>query len=61
MKLAKREAVHKVRRQHCIPLKDERIPIRPPGYFAKCYSRAEIREQNCVAKASVIRVPNDLE
>jgi len=31
------------------------IPIRPAGYFANCYSREEIQEQNCLAKASIIR------
>ena len=37
------------------------IPIRPAGYFANCYSKAEIQEQNLLAKASVIRAPADLE
>jgi len=37
------------------------IPIRPPGYFANCYSDKEIHEQNRLAKASVIRAPADLE
>jgi hypothetical protein len=35
--------------------------IRPPNYFAKVYSRAEIQEGNRLAKASVIRAPKDLE
>jgi len=37
------------------------IPIRPAGYFDNCYSKEEIREQNQLAKMSVIRVPADLE
>jgi hypothetical protein len=37
------------------------IPIRPAGYFANCYSREEIQEQNRLAKASVVRAPADLE
>jgi hypothetical protein len=37
------------------------IPIRPPGYFANCYTKAEIRDDNRLAKSSVIRVPEDLE
>jgi hypothetical protein len=39
----------------------EPIPMRPPGYFANVSSRAEIREENRLAKASVIRAPKDLE
>ena len=39
----------------------EPIPVRPAGYFAYAYSRAEIQEDNRLAKASVIRAPNDLE
>jgi hypothetical protein len=39
----------------------EPIPMRPAGYFAGAYSRAEIQEENHLAKASVIRVPEDLE
>ncbi|SRR5258707_4868995 len=37
------------------------IPIRPEGHFANCYSNQEIREQNRLAKASVIRAPTDLQ
>jgi hypothetical protein len=37
------------------------IPIRPPGYFANYDSKKEIREQNELAKASVIRASADLE
>ena len=39
----------------------EPIPMRPAGYFANCYSKEEIREDNILAKASVIRPPKDLE
>ncbi len=38
----------------------EPIPIRPPGYF-NCQTKAEIEEENELAKASVIRPPDDLE
>jgi hypothetical protein len=31
------------------------IPIRPAGYFANCYGKEEIQEQNRLAKASVVR------
>ena len=37
------------------------IPVRPPNYFANLNSQAEIREENRLAKASVIRAPKDLE
>jgi hypothetical protein len=37
------------------------IPMRPPGYFANCYTKAELAEDNRLAKASVIRAPKDLE
>jgi len=39
----------------------DRIPVRQPGYFEKCYSKAEIQQQNRVAKSSIIRVPSDVE
>ena len=39
----------------------EPIPMRPPGYFANAYSKAEIQEDNRLAKASVIRPPKELE
>ena len=39
----------------------EPIPLRPPGYFAHCYDRAESAEANQMAKSSVIRPPHDLE
>ena len=37
------------------------IPMRPPGYFANCYNKAEIAEENQLAKASIVRAPTDLE
>jgi hypothetical protein len=39
----------------------EPIPLRPPGYFAHCYTAQEIQEGNRLAKSSVIRRPKDLE
>src|ERR1035437_1301968 len=39
----------------------EPIPVRPAGYFASAHSKAEIQEENRLAKASVIRAPKDLE
>jgi hypothetical protein len=50
------------RRFHLVEVQEiEPIPIRPPGYFANCYSKAEIEDDNRLAKASVIRVPEDVE
>jgi len=37
------------------------IPVGPPGYFANCYSKSEIEQDNRLAKTSVIRAPKDLE
>jgi len=37
------------------------IPMRPPGYFAQCYTREEIELDNQLSKASVIRPPKNLE
>jgi hypothetical protein len=37
------------------------IPMRSADYFAKTCSKAEIREENRLTKASVIRAPKDLE
>jgi hypothetical protein len=37
------------------------VPIRPAGYFADCYTKAEILEDNRLAKASVVGAPTDLE
>jgi hypothetical protein len=39
----------------------EPIPMRPEGYFAGCYTNDEIRDDNQLSKASVIRAPKDLE
>ena len=39
----------------------EPIPMRPAGYFANVYRHAEIQRDNRLAKASVIRPPDDLE
>ncbi|MEI7534452.1 MAG: hypothetical protein WCK57_08790 [Verrucomicrobiae bacterium] len=39
----------------------EPIPVRPAGFFANAYGKAEIQEENRLAKASVIRAPKDLE
>jgi len=39
----------------------EPIPMRPAGFFANIYTPAEIREDNRLAKSSVIRAPKDLE
>jgi hypothetical protein len=37
------------------------IPIRPPGFFSGDYSKAEIQEENRLARASVLRAPRDVE
>jgi hypothetical protein len=59
------ETVYIVRGEHRFILQEapqiDPIPIRPPGYFANCYSKEELREQNQLAKASVVRRPADLE
>jgi hypothetical protein len=39
----------------------EPIPMRPAGFFANAYNKAEIQEENRLAKSSVIRAPKDLE
>jgi hypothetical protein len=51
------------RRFHLLPELPEiqPIPLRQPEYFAQCYTAKESREDNRLAKVSVIRVPNDLE
>lgn len=64
-KASKGQTAYIVRGEHrfilqAVPQIDP-IPIRPAGYFANCYSKEEIREQNQLAKASVNRVPTDLE
>ena len=64
-KAMKGEAVYIVRGQHRFILQlvreSEPIPMRPSGYFANCYTREEIELDNRLSKASVIRVPKDLE
>jgi hypothetical protein len=41
--------------------KYEPIPIPPPGYFADCYTKEDIKEMNELAKASVVGAPKDLD
>ena len=64
-KASKGHAVYIVRGQHRFILQEvppiDPIPIRPAGYFANCYSKEEVREQNRLAKASIVRAPADLE
>lgn len=64
-KAGRGEIVYIVKGQHRFILQQvqpiDPIPIRPPGYFADCYSPAEIREDNRLAKSSVIKPPKDLE
>lgn len=59
------EPVYIVRGRHRFVLQEvpeiEPIPLRPPGFFARASSPAEIEEDNLLAKASVIRAPKDLE
>jgi hypothetical protein len=54
---------NKTKKQKRFILRNARgtIPLRPPGYFADCYSKEEIREDNLIAKASIVRPPRDLE
>lgn len=64
-KASKGETVYITRGEHRFILQEippiDPIPIRPSGYFANCYSKEEIQEQNRLAKASVVRAPADLE
>jgi hypothetical protein len=64
-KASRGEAVYIVKGGHRFILQEvpeiDPIPIRPPNYFANLNSHAEIREENRLAKASVIRAPKDLE
>jgi hypothetical protein len=64
-KASKGETVYIVRGQFRFLLQQvppiDPIPMRPPGYFANCYSKAEIQEENQLSKSSVIRAPKDLE
>ena len=39
----------------------EPIPMRPPGYFASCYSKADAKLENKLGSASVVKAPEDLE
>ena len=64
-KALKGEPVYIIRGQHRFILQYvpemEPIPMRPPGFFAHCYTPAEIRLENELSKASVVRAPKDLE
>ena len=64
-KASKGETVYITRGDHRFILQEvppiDPIPIRPPGYFAHCYSKAEIQEENRLAKVSVVAAPGDLE
>jgi hypothetical protein len=64
-KASKGEPVYIVRGQHRFILQRmpdiEPIPVRPPGFFANCYTAEEIALGNRLSKASVIRAPEDLE
>lgn len=59
------ETVYIVRGEHRFILQEvppiDPIPIRPAGYFAHCYTKEDIKDQNRLAKASVVRAPTDLE
>ena len=64
-KAMKGETVYIVRGPHRFIIQHvpeiEPIPLRPPGYFAACYTRAEIELDNLLGKTSVVRAPTDLE
>jgi hypothetical protein len=64
-KAMKGETVYIVRGRHRFILQAlpevEPIPMRPPGYFANCYTNEEIALDNRLSKASVVRAPRDLE
>lgn len=64
-KAGKGEPVYIVRGQRRFILQEippiDPIPMRPPGYFADCYTKAEIAELNELAKASVRTPPTDIE
>jgi hypothetical protein len=64
-KAIKGETVYIVRGRHRFILQEvpeiEPIPIRPPGYFANCYTNEEVALNNRLSKASVVRAPKDLE
>ena len=62
-KVAKGETVYILKGQQHFILQEvppiDPVPTHPAGYFAQCYDRTEIREENRLAKASVIRPSND--
>ncbi|MBM3835162.1 MAG: hypothetical protein FJ403_18190 [Verrucomicrobia bacterium] len=64
-KASRGEVVYIVRGQQRFILQEippiDPIPMRPLGYFANSYSKAEIEADNRLAKSSVIRPPQDLE
>ena len=64
-KVSRGETVYIVTGQRRFVLQEvpeiEPIPMRPAGYFASTHSKAEIQEDNRLAKASVVRAPKDLE
>lgn len=64
-KAGKGEPVFIVRGQRRFILQEVRlidpIPMRPPGYFADMYTKADVDELNQFGKASVIKAPDDLE
>jgi len=64
-KVSRGETVYIVRGRHRFILQAvpeiEPVPMRPPGFFANTCSKAEIREENRLAKSSVVRAPKDLE
>jgi hypothetical protein len=64
-KASRGETVYITRGEHRFVLQEvppiDPIPIRAPGYFAHCYTEAEIQEENKIAKSSVIAAPKDFE
>jgi len=64
-KVSRGETIYIVRGHRRFVLQEvpeiEPIPMRPAGFFANAYSKAEIQEENRLAKSSVIRAPKDLE
>jgi hypothetical protein len=50
---------HRFLLQHVPPI--DPIPIRPASYFANCYSKEEVQEENRLAKSSFVCPPADLE
>src|SRR5437588_4498375 len=64
-KVAKGETVYILKGQQRFMLQEvlpiDPVPIRPAGYFAECYNGKEVRQENRLATASVIRAPKALE